>query len=46
MIKHFKNNCVGSSSIMKIMEIFPGTGYRSNKVYPFECAKGLKIEDY
>ena len=42
----FRNECARSSFIIKILEIFPGTGYRNNKVCPAEHTKRLKRKDY
>ena len=39
----FRNECAGSSFIIQILEIFPGTGYKNDKVQP---AKRFKREDY
>ena len=32
VMKHFKDVCVGASSSVQITEVFPGTGYKINKV--------------
>ena len=42
MIKHFRNDYIGSSFIIQIIEIFLGTGYKNNKVCVVERAKRLK----
>ena len=46
MIKHFRNDCARFSFTIQILEIFPGTGYKNNKVCPVERAKRLKRDDY
>ena len=46
VIKHFRNDSARSSIIIQIFELFPGTGYKNNKVCAVELAKRLKIEDY
>ena len=46
MIKHFKNDCDRSFVIIQILEIFSGTRYKNNKVFPIERMKRLKREDY
>ena len=42
MTMHFRNGYVGSSFIIQIIEIFPGTGYKNNNVCVVERAKRLK----
>ena len=42
MIKHFRNDYIGSSFIIQIIEIFLGTGYKNNNVCVVERAKRLK----
>ena len=42
MIKHFRNDYIGSSFIIQIIEIFLGTGYKNNNVCVVQRAKRLK----
>lgn len=44
MIKHFRNDCSRSSLIIKVLEIFPGTGYENKKVCPIKRVKRFKRE--
>ena len=46
MIKHYKEDCVGSSFSIQVLEVFPGSGYVNNKVCPIDRAKRLEREDY
>ena len=46
MIKNFRNDCAGFLFTIQILEIFPGTGYKNNKVCPVERAKRHKREEY
>ena len=46
MIKHFGNDCSGSSFIIQVLETFAVTGYKNNNVCPIERRKSLKREDY
>ena len=48
VIKHFKDVCVGvgASFSIQIFEVFPGTGYKKNKVCPVNREARLDREDY
>ena len=46
MIKHFRNDCARFFFTIQILEIFPGAGYKNNKVCPVERAKRHKREEY
>ena len=44
--KRFKYVCVGASFSVQIIEVFPGTGYKNNKLCPVNCEARLDRENY
>ena len=46
VISFFKDVCVGSSFVVQINKIFPGTGYKNNKICPVNRETRLDREDY
>ena len=46
VIKRFKHVCVDASFSVQIIEVFPGTGYKNNKVCPINRETRLDREDY
>lgn len=45
MIKHFKDVCIGASLSFQIIEAFPGTGYKNNRVCPVNREARLDKEN-
>ena len=45
VIKHLKDVCIGASFSVQIIEAFPGTGYKNNRVCPVDRETRLDRED-
>ena len=46
VIRHFKDVCFGASFSFQIIEVFPCTGYKNNKVCPVNRETMLDAENY
>ena len=46
MIKHFRNDCEGSSFSIQILEVFESNGYFSGSVCPIAREKRLEREEH